>query len=96
MNTHNLVEADESELCSASLSNDPMLNPLADNGGPTQTMALQEGSLAIDAGDDAVCTVAPVNGVDQRGVERPQGTHCDIGAYELKPYILYIPVFVKP
>jgi hypothetical protein len=53
------------------------LGPLADNGGPTQTMALPDGSPAIDAGDDATCASA-----DQRGVTRPQGSHCDIGAYE--------------
>ncbi len=58
------------------------LGPLADNGGPTLTHALLAGSQAIDAGDDAVCAATPVSGVDQRGVTRPQGVHCDIGAYE--------------
>ena len=53
------------------------LQPLANNGGPTQTMALGTGSLAIDAGDDATC--APT---DQRGMIRLQGSHCDIGAVE--------------
>ena len=78
-NTANLVEDGS---CSASLSGDPSLGALADYGGPTQTMALQSGSLAIDAGDDATCAAAPVNNLDQRGVIRPQGSHCDIGAYE--------------
>jgi hypothetical protein len=59
------------------------LQPLASNGGPTQTMALGTGSLAIDAGNAAVCANAPVNGKDQRGVTRPQGMGCDLGAYEL-------------
>jgi hypothetical protein len=54
-----------------------LLGPLADNGGPTLTMALLDGSAAIDAGDDAVCPAT-----DQRGVARPQGAHCDVGAYE--------------
>jgi hypothetical protein len=54
-----------------------LLGPLADNGGPTLTMALLPGSAAIDAGDDAVCPAT-----DQRSVTRPQGAHCDIGAYE--------------
>lgn len=58
------------------------LGPLDDNGGPTLTHALLPGSQAIDAGDNAICFVRPVNGVDQRGVTRPQGMHCDIGAYE--------------
>ena len=61
---------------------DPLLGPLSDNGGPTRTIPLLRGSLAIDAGDDAVCAAPPVSGVDQRGATRPQGAHCDIGAFE--------------
>jgi len=64
---------------------DPKLGALADNGGPTQTLALLPGSPAIHAGDDATCAAAPVNNLDQRGVARPGGLHCDIGAYELAP-----------
>ena len=55
----------------------PLLGPLQDNGGPTFTHALLEGSPAIDASDDSV---APTT--DQRGVPRPQGPRSDIGAYE--------------
>ena len=58
---------------------DPRLGPLANNGGPTKTHALLEGSPAINAGDDSL---APPT--DQRGVKRPQGPHVDIGAYEKK------------
>ncbi len=61
----------------------PQLGPLQDNGGQTLTHALLEGSPAIDAGLDDVCDVAPVNAIDQRGVTRYEGPHCDIGAYEL-------------
>jgi hypothetical protein len=61
-------------------STDPMLGPLADNGGPTLTMALLPGSPAIDAGDD---TAAPPT--DQRGFPRPFGVASDIGAYECHP-----------
>jgi hypothetical protein len=69
-----------------SLTNtDPKLAALADNGGPTQTMALLTGSSAIDAASASVCAAAPVNGIDQRGVARPQGPACDIGAFELVP-----------
>lgn len=63
---------------------DPLLGPLADNGGPTETHALLAGSPAIDAGDNATCAAAPVSGVDQRGVSRPQGATCDSGAYEFQ------------
>ncbi|HEX7914778.1 Ig-like domain-containing protein [Rudaea sp.] len=69
------------------------LGPLANNGGPTQTMVPGVGSAAIDAGIDSVCTAAPVNGVDQRGVTRPQGAHCDSGAVEvLVPQVLTVVV----
>jgi uncharacterized repeat protein (TIGR01451 family) len=55
------------------------LEALQRNGGPTPTMALLPDSDAIDAGATAAqgCT-----GTDQRGVPRPQGAACDIGAYE--------------
>ena len=56
---------------------DPLLVPLADNGGSTGTYALLPGSPAIDAGSTADCQAA-----DQRGVQRPQGTGCDIGSFE--------------
>ncbi|HEY7150232.1 MAG TPA: choice-of-anchor Q domain-containing protein, partial [Solirubrobacterales bacterium] len=58
---------------------DPLLGQLADNGGPTQTLALLRHSPAIGAGNDATCPAT-----DQRGVPRPQGGHCDIGAFERK------------
>jgi CSLREA domain-containing protein len=58
---------------------------LADNGGPTQTIALAlvAGNPAIDLGTSAVCAAAPVNALDQRGLPRPAA--CDIGAYEAQP-----------
>jgi CSLREA domain-containing protein len=62
----------------------PLLGPLTDNGGPTPTRALLDGSPARDAGSPTppgsgapACTLA-----DQRGVTRPQGHRCDIGAFE--------------
>ncbi|WP_273457278.1 choice-of-anchor Q domain-containing protein [Nevskia ramosa] len=57
---------------------------LADNGGPTQTLALQSGSVAIDAAVTSFCTASPVNSLDQRGIARPQGTACDVGAFEAR------------
>jgi predicted outer membrane repeat protein len=61
---------------------DVFLGPLADNGGPTKTHALLANSNAIDGGNDSVCADDPINGIDQRGEERPSGAHCDIGAFE--------------
>ncbi|MBI4498413.1 MAG: hypothetical protein HY689_10985, partial [Chloroflexi bacterium] len=65
---------------------DPLLGPLQDNGGPTQTHALLVGSPAIDAVPTANCTDADGNPltVDQREAARPQGTACDIGAFEVQ------------
>jgi hypothetical protein len=65
----------------------PLLGPLADNGGPTRTMAPATGSPALNAGDDAACAAAPVSNQDQRGASRSvgAGAHCDIGAYERAP-----------
>lgn len=57
-----------------------MLGPLANNGGPTQTMALLVGSAAIGTADNAA---APAT--DQRGATRQDvaGEAIDIGAFEL-------------
>ena len=66
--------------CGATLSGDPKLGPLLDNGGLTRTHALLATSPAIDAG---LCSSES----DQRGINRPKpsGGACDIGAYERIP-----------
>jgi CSLREA domain-containing protein len=63
---------------------DPALGPLANNGGPTPTHALLAssparvgGSPTAPGGPGDACTAS-----DQRGVPRPQGARCDVGAYE--------------
>lgn len=55
----------------------PMLGTLDNYGGVTKTISLLAGSSAIDKGNDTTCP-----NTDQRGKTRPQGAHCDIGAYE--------------
>jgi sugar lactone lactonase YvrE len=61
---------------------DPLLQPLADNGGPTMTHALGAGSPAIDAGNNLAALPS-----DQRGLPflRIFGAKPDIGAFELQP-----------
>jgi len=56
---------------------------LTDNGGPTVTLALQNGSPAIGAGDPAICAASLVSGRDQRGVARLSNL-CAIGAFEYR------------
>lgn len=69
--------------CGASiLSQDPLLGPLAENGSSTLTHALLPNSPAIDQGNNTVCASLLVNNLDQRGVTRPIGINCDIGAVE--------------
>jgi parallel beta-helix repeat protein len=65
----------------------PLLGPLAKNGGYAPTHALLVGSPAIDAGTNTGCPAT-----DQRGIARPQpaGGKCDIGAYESETYPLTI------
>jgi hypothetical protein len=64
----------------ATLNADPMLLPLADNGGPTQTHALGAASPALNAGANLTGLA-----VDQRGFARVFGTAADIGSFEYAP-----------
>jgi predicted outer membrane repeat protein len=61
------------------LAGDPNLGPLADNGGPTRTMAVRLPGPAVDTGDNASCPAT-----DQRGTARAltAGDRCDRGAFE--------------
>jgi hypothetical protein len=81
LGTNNLVKDGS---CNASLSGDPLLGPLQNNGGGTLTHALLSGSGAIDAGDNASIPTGVIN--DQRGIGFPRiinGT-VDIGAFEVQ------------
>jgi hypothetical protein len=93
---NNLIMSNHS--CGTPLSTaDPKLSSFGSHGGPGSTFALLEGSPAIDAGDDTSCAAT-----DQRGAARPQGNHCDLGAYEsgaptAKPTVTYIdPTDIDP
>lgn len=83
-NDYNLIEATSGATITGETSNNltgvtSMLGALADNGGLTQTLSLQPGSPAINAGGACGLTT------DQRG--EPRGSLCDIGAYEV-PYTI--------
>ena len=64
-------------------NSETMLGSLGDYGGPTMTMALLEGSPAIDGGVDGIAST-----VDQRGRARPVGAHVDSGAFESPPFLI--------
>ena len=87
------------------LNNTPAgLDPsgLQNNGGPTGTIALLPTSPAVDA-----IPVSPINyctaadgitpiATDQRGIARPQGSGCDIGAFELVQLVQYVAIVQQP
>jgi predicted outer membrane repeat protein len=76
--SNNLIEDGFAD-CHPTFTGDPGLLPLADNGGPTLTMALPSNSSLINAGNNSFCP-----STDQRGTPRPQGIACDLGAVELE------------
>lgn len=72
----------------------PILGPLQNNGGPTQTIALLPGSPAIDAGDNCVvlgggCLTTPLT-TDQRGISRQVNQTVDIGAFESRAFTISV------
>jgi hypothetical protein len=71
----------------------PQLGPLAANGGPTPTLLPQPGSPLIDAIPIGSCQADGAAGItnDQRGVTRPQGPGCDIGAVEVEVPVPPVP-----
>lgn len=96
-NGHNLADDDSCPFNQPTdtLNTDPLLGTLADNGGLTQTHLPLTNSPLINGG---LC-VAGIT-TDQRGVSRPQGTTCDIGAVESRPSDLlnqdiYLPIIIR-
>jgi hypothetical protein len=63
-------------VCNNIINDDPLLGALQDNGGFTRTV-VPSGS-AVDAGNNSTCLAT-----DQRGISRPQGPQCDVGAVEV-------------
>jgi CSLREA domain-containing protein len=94
--SHDWIADGSTSSLTDSFSGDPMLDPngLRDNGGPTQTIALLPGSLAIGAGDVALEVDTQGNPLtaDQRGlpVQRVIGGNVDIGAYEVQSLNLVV------
>jgi len=79
--------------CTNIITSDPRLGALGNYGGFTQTIPLLPGSSAINTVNDATCAAT-----DQRGVIRPQGAHCDIGAFEVlsdtKVFTIFLPLIL--
>jgi hypothetical protein len=73
--------------CAGVPTGDPRLGALQDNGGPTPTMLPGAGSAALDA----VACDANVP-ADERGIARPQGGACDVGAAESRQFALVVNV----
>lgn len=83
---HNIVSDNSANISETGDMNntDPILDALADNGGPTKTHALLTGSPAIDVIPVVDCIDYEGNQLtaDQRGIARPQNANCDIGSFE--------------
>lgn len=73
----NLNDGNDESCVAVPVVADPLLGPLADHGGPVETVSLLPGSPAVD-GAFAGCGAA----VDARGAPRPAGARCDVGAFE--------------
>jgi hypothetical protein len=77
------VEYGTSDTVATSKTIDPLLaSSLANNGGPTKTIALLKGSPARNEIPNATNGCGTEITTDQRGVSRPQGRRCDVGAFE--------------
>ncbi len=63
----------------------PYLGFLGDNGGFSETIPISASGSAFNSANDTYCPTS-----DQRGVTRPQGVHCDIGAYEKEYFTMVL------
>jgi uncharacterized repeat protein (TIGR01451 family) len=78
--TLNPSDANDRRCAAGVVFAEPKLGALAANGGLTATMALLSGSPALNTG-----VACPPPATDQRGVVRPLGPACDVGAFESRP-----------
>lgn len=78
---HNIIPTHQVDTTvpAGTITDDPLLGPLQDNGGPTRTLALKPGSPAINSGGSTGLLL------DQRGSPRVVGGKVDIGAFEFDP-----------
>ncbi|MEM7532896.1 MAG: NHL repeat-containing protein [Chloroflexota bacterium] len=82
-NGYNMIEDGTCLSSPTSLSGDPMLDTLNDNGGTTLTHRLGKGSQAVDAIPNGTNGCGTLGASDQLGTPRPMGNgNCDIGAIE--------------
>jgi len=95
--THTLIEDTDASACGLLdgdngniVGHDPRMGGLQDNGGPTLTHALLAGSPVIDHVSAAVNEYGSLVDTDQRGISRPQGATCDVGAYEAEYFSLTV------
>lgn len=102
---HNLSSDDSCGLTSPGdlINTDPLLGPLQNNGGPTETHALLPGSPAIDAvAENCTDLEGDLVLTDQRGEPRPAdgngdgNTACDIGAFEVQLALVTVDIDIKP
>jgi len=100
VDSSNLASDDTCDSATQVTPDDINLGALVDVAG-VPALVPRPGSAAIDAGDDAVCSAAAgsptygAGGMDQRGVPRPVGAHCDAGAIEFLPPTAYLPLIMQ-
>jgi hypothetical protein len=75
---------------------DPLIGPLADNGGPTQTHLPGSGSPVVDAIPSSTGGCGTTVNADQRGQPRPSGAGCDLGAVERGGIVAPAPALPVP
>jgi len=81
----------DDQVGSSAVPIDPLLGPLANNGGPTNSFPLLRGSPAIEAGNNAAITALRFDGppfTDQDGNDRIRGASVDIGAVEFQKILI--------